>query len=964
MTQGHGNGPTGPASSTSRGGARPSGRRRLRAAGGVALVVGLAATLPRSLPAQAPAGAPDLLKQANKALAGSAPGDQPADLKARADHAVWSVFTGELAADPESATLFTGAVDQLEGGLSELDGVLGELASDPAEEQRLTREQPALAMRLDAARIRRERAAGALELARESERERLSQLRELVRAYRDVANALAVSNAHFLVGNADESRADYERASQRLGELEQVVAKRRDFYLFDDEPALGEKDELPLVTSAPEPFSKDMKAHLTALQALAAYRLAVADAGAADASALEAAVKLAESAAGTDPKNPIALYVLAAAHRQLGLSATAADPISAEGHRQAGPHFQDARTAMRDFRDAVASSPAPEALRGAAAEVAGWARELDEREGPGEFLARADRLTSEGLLPEAHTELGRGLSQHRAGPLLLARLETGRRGELDLPGAREEFRRGGEEGLLDASDPQAALVGAKLALAEIWRRVTASLEGLDPSARAGLLADLDAQRQALARAETALEGGDAALRAQVRAHAALAVALRAMVDPSPDAPGQQAALRQAEDSAKALGTLLEQAEGAVAIALREAVVAARLAQGYLVVRILPDYRDAAANAFAAAADEQARLPFRSSALKAFGSPLITALLSRPEGQAIRRAYAEGRLRRVATRLLDASIAQAFGDPGSAADEMATALDSARSTTQTALSDSAPLDAGGLLEQGDAAQANDAMIESLRSFSVLSFLRAGRTGRAMVEAVTAALGDDAPDVDEATADAVLTPQVVDRAIRAADEPLEAYALAASVEARASAQADPGEAARWFALASQAHRRAKALFDDDPATRRRYPRQAASNERSLARLASPRPDLDEARRLRQENQAGRALALLREAIKRHPAAPEVRAELALAIRDQVDLGQADPSQLREALAGLPPSRAGLPPEVELVRAELHERLGEPERALASYRSVLASTDRPEDRVRATSRLAVLAARVGRD
>jgi hypothetical protein len=933
-------------------------RRSLRwcAAGLAGLLLGLAGPAWRGALAEEPPNGIDLARAAAGALAKATLGDATTPA-GRADRASWSLIAGELAADPNGPRAFTGAIDLLADGLKELDSLVRELASDPDLERAIAG-KPEVAMRLDAARVRRERAAATLDQAREQERARLAQLRELVRAYRDAANALAVSNAHVLLGDDEAARSAYARAVDKLAELEAVVSRRRDYYLFSDEPALGDaaSPDPAFITSAPEPFAPEIRPHLVALQALAAYRLATGRAGQPDGEGLVTALKLADAAPAANGRpSPLAAYVRAGAHRGLALAETAADPLAAAAHDRARPHCEAARAALKE-RDGLGLREAA-ALRGVQSECATWARELAA---PEPFLERARELTAQGRAADAHAELGRGLAHHRAAPLLLARLEAARRAGTDLDSAASEYRRGCDEALLDPSDARTRLVGAKLGLAACWKQATEALERLGAVERQELLERIASNERLLEPAAGVDPSGPEAERFAYRA---LAVALRAMVDPGPEGrPRQEAALREARTAAAELNRRLPGEAAEAQLASREALVACRLAQGYLALRVLPDYRDDAANAFAAAADEQARLPFQTSALKVFGSPLVTALLSRPEGQAMRLAHEERQIRQVLTRFLDGAFAQAAGNRQTAARQMAGALELAGAAGGL-LAPGTPLDAGHLLDSGDDSDAKQAILRTLRSYAALGYAQAGQGSRALAEAIRACLGDVLPTAGDAATTAAITPARVEQAIHASEDPLLAYALGTALEVQAASQPAADAARTWFQLALQAHRRARTLFEAAPAEAQRHAAPADANARALARLESPASDLEQAHRLCQTDRAGEAVALLREAMRRHPAAPAVRAELAGALRDQVVIGQAPATLLREALAVLDVPGAA-PPEIALLQGEIHERLGEPGPALRSYRAVLTGSATPEQRAQARSRAALLAARYERE
>jgi tetratricopeptide (TPR) repeat protein len=900
---------------------------------------------------------PKGLKDAATFMSKSAAAVPNADLKGRIKHAAWSLVVGELAIDPQRGMLYSAGVDVLGSGLAELDRIEAELKADPLKEKEIST-SPVLAMQLDGARVRRERVEAKLNLSRKEERERLAQLREIVSAYRDVANVLAVSNAHFLTGDFESTRSTNQEASKKLADLEAIVNHRRDYYLFSDEPDLNAaaSSELKFVTSAPQPFSDDMKPHMAALQALAIYRLATGGPEPPEAKLLESAQTLAERALGNGPdKNVIALYVLGNVRRELGLLLTAKEPLDSQAHRGAAPLFEAARESFKTLQSMRAKHPEP--LKGIGAEVDQHVRELSS---PDVFLAEAERLTLAGRLVEAHSLLGRGMRYHRSAPLLIARLETARRAELDLDTASDELKLGTTAGLIREDDPQGRLIASKLALARAWRIATSSLEKMGIRERSDLENAVVAQQQALDR----IAAAEPEMTLQLRAYSSFAGALRSMVNPTPDAERQEVELRQAAGAASGLLAQLaeEKREGWASVSLREALVACRLAQGFLAVRVLPSYRDDAINAFAAAADEQVKLPYQGTTLKVLGSPLVTAMLSRPEGQSIRLAQEERQLRQVIARFLEGAFSQSLGSDSGAASQMAAALDEIQGMAGNLPSDATPLDAGRMLDRSDTADARKSTFRQIRSFSVLSFVKAGQVRRGLVEAVRTVAGDDLPALSEEAAFQAITPDLLNRAVRGTTSPMEAFTLGAALEAQATSPQPGRVPSAWLAVALQAQTRAKALFDGSKATRDRFPELVALNSQAIRRLSSPEDDITEARRLRQQGRFPEATARLRFALVRHPAAPVVRAELALCLCDQVDLGQADASALDEALRSLQPYRGTAASGLALVIGDIEERLGRTDQALQSYRSVLARSQSVEERIKANARIAILVMRPG--
>ncbi|MGE5191591.1 MAG: hypothetical protein ACM3U2_03760, partial [Deltaproteobacteria bacterium] len=97
----------------------------------------------------------------------------------------------------------------------------------------------------------------------------------LNREYRALLQQMFQLQTELLLGRNEEVSKLGETASQHLATANRLVAARRDFYLFEDEPAVDEEGEreLKLTKHLAAPFSDDVQQHHEALRALALYRL-------------------------------------------------------------------------------------------------------------------------------------------------------------------------------------------------------------------------------------------------------------------------------------------------------------------------------------------------------------------------------------------------------------------------------------------------------------------------------------------------------------------------------------------------------------------------------------------------------------------------------------------------------------------------------------------------------------------
>lgn len=310
---------------------------------------------------------------------------QDSGLESRVRESTWRILLGELASD-KTLNLSSGAYDSLTRGLSELDQLLTELEKTPDLERKLST-QTQLAMRFDAAVARRSEAVAKKDLSRTEELARLSQVRELNRAYRTLIRHLISGQTESLLGQVGETARNGEEAGKQLTLAEQIVGKRRDFYLFEDEPAIeGNNSELKLIQELAGPYSDDVRRHQRALLGVTLCRLAM-QADPPSKEVLEAGLAQAEAALvdATAP-NAVALYAHGLASLELGRLLTQNEPFQQQSHLAASDLFRKSQESLLNARKAL-----PEQ-----AKLAELRSELDrliaEGTGPEVFLSRSLEL--------------------------------------------------------------------------------------------------------------------------------------------------------------------------------------------------------------------------------------------------------------------------------------------------------------------------------------------------------------------------------------------------------------------------------------------------------------------------------------------------------------------------------------------------------------------------------------------
>jgi hypothetical protein len=830
---------------------------------------------------------------------------------------VFRLVVGNLAGDPK-LKLPSETRAYLDDGLVQLEKLL----TDNDMQAKLAANAKLVA-RVDVALRLRPQLEKKRDLARKEERDRLNQLRDLAATYRDLTASLAAMNTYFVLGDHAGARKLHGEVESRLKKIEEVANRRVDYYLFKDEPKL-DAAEVKLLTAVAEPLARDLASHFRSLQGLMAFRLAT-DARTAMTAAqrrkgLEEALAEVEGVVADAGKaGLLAHYVDGVSRQELGLLATAENPLDAAAHRDAAAHFKAARASL----DRANARLADEAKTAAHLRA-----DLERR--------RAELASSKVFLDAADAAvLARGLLMHRDGKLIVAlaraRLRSG-----DAASALDLLQRAVRAGALEDDDRDGMLVRGRAVLTLAWDRLARGREKVPADERRALLEQLRDARGLLAKA-----GTDSAA-----AYIALSYAYASYLDPDADT----AEAKEAFGKLKDLVAALKEQPGA-----GEALVAARLAQGFLAIRFQPAYRDDALLAFAAAADEQARLP-GGQASKLFGSPVLAAMLSRPDMKGLKVAAEERQLRELVGRVAEGLAAMKLGAADAAAKQMKATL-----AQVEALSGDAPVDAGKLLDQREA-DARAALRTRARALAVLTLVAGNQPDVAALEALKLSTAK----LNVATADE-LTDAKVRQAAAGIDDPLASYALALAVEEHAATKLKPGSASARALLAEAARLQTgiKGQLAKSPPLRERYPQVELLTAQAIERLTRPGSYVARARQLRVGAQATDAVRVIEEGLRRHPGERDLQQERILAKLDEAELsGSHDRELLRKVVAeAAKASKDGVLKDARglIALGEAHERLGEYDDAIAAYRKALEAKPTEGDALRARVRISVLEARL---
>lgn len=859
----------------------------------------------------------------------------------------WRLLLGELAARPEW-TLSSGAYDALSNGLVELDGLVKQLEAEPELERQLVKDTQ-LTMRLDASLARRDAAAAKRDVSRASELERLQQLRELNQSYRDLTRQLVLLNSELVLGRADEVKKLGAEAAQTLTKVEEIAGRRRDFYLFQDEPLLeaDTSGELQVVKELLAPVAADVQTHHQALQAMMLNRLAELAPHDVRQNLLEEAAAMADAATKDVAKaSALAFYARGLSSRELGRLKTSTALLSTQAHADAAPQFLRAREAFAKARDKAREQQAAPAL------ITEIEQQLHELESPTKLLQSAAVLTQSGKLVEATRRLEFGLSLQRAEPILVALLEARTRtGE--APQELEKFlQQVTQEQAAQETRPPFQLLRGKVRVLAAWQQIQ---QQTDPKIalpeanwRQSEIARLNQAREDLLPAKQA---ADAPIQWQAEAYLSLAEAGLILID---GARPTAAAAAVAETLSAALENLTHAEPAASAgeqLQFREAILAGRLAQGYLSLRLAPDYRDSAQLAFAAAADAAAKLPYATKATALLGAPALQALWGREDASNLRLAQEERFLRQGLQRFLPAALALKFGS----SQQAAASLQGVMMELGRAEHHWSPQTALDIQETRDV---RDQLQAEGRVLAVMGLIGAEQYSVAL----RYALSKWYPDLtDEKLAN--LPVSDIQKSTSQINDPVLAFAVALAAEeyATRSLPATSKPCREYLTLALNLQRLAAQLLQQGAGQRERFPYLVQMTETAQSRLNSPDYYLNEAIRLRRELLLGEARTVLDAGTRRHPQARSLRDALIDTMIDEANLKpeKAEPL-LTEALQRLEESLKKdqtAPAATLLTLGNLREKVGKPQAAVVAYEQTLRAKPSPEQQLKARSRLVLL-------
>lgn len=862
----------------------------------------------------------------------------------RVRETTWRLLMGELAARAD-LSLSSEAYDALANGLEDLDGIVKQLEADRSLERQLAQDTQ-LTMRLDAAVARRDESAAKRDLSRASELDRLKQMREINQAYRDLTRQLVLLNTELILGRTEQVKALGAEAMQTLAKVEEIAGRRRDYYLFQDEPRLAGDDpgELTLIKELLAPIATDVRSHHQALRAMMLNRLASLAPHDVRKTLLEETAAMAESAIkGTPEPSVLALYAQAASLRDLGRIKTQGNLLKSEAHVDATAQFQRARETFAKARDKAREQQAATTL------VAELEQQFKDLESPDQILQNGTDLTQSGRLLEAIARLEFGLSIQRDESVIVALAEARLRAGINPDELETFLSQAVAEGALKDDEPTIQLLRGRARVLGVWQQINdANLAQKDNDWRKQFI-----ERLSLAQSDllSAIKSQTDLMRWQAEAYLALTEAGLLVLDSARSPTDATAILKKLPLAIDELTQAAGPATPADQVRFQEAVLAGRLAQGYLALRFAPDYRDSAQLAFAAAADVAAKLPYRTKSVGLLGAPALQALWGREDASNLKLAQEERFLRQGLQKLLPAALALKFGSSPQAASSLEQAINELTNAERT-WSPQAVLDARETLD------ARENLVAQGQVLTVLGLIGAEQPGLALRRALRTWY----PDLTNEGLETIALADVWKQASQTTN-PLFAFSLALASEEYATAKLSPdSEQCRGFLdLATQLQKHAAELLQKSAGQRDTFPYLEQMIAAARSRLGSPEFFLQEAIRLRHDLRLAEARSVLDAGTRRHPQARSLRDALVETLIDEASL---KPEQsvplIQQALKRLDASLVTdkSPPAATLLTlGSLRERTGLMQAAVEAYQQVLQGQSSPEQRLRARSRLALL-------
>ncbi|QDU17454.1 hypothetical protein CA11_52960 [Gimesia maris] len=871
-----------------------------------------------------------------------------ADIKSRVREVTWRLLAGEIASG-QNPGMFSSAYDMMTKGAKELDQLLTDLETSPNLERELAA-NPEIAVRLDTAQVRRSEVSEKQQLSRSEELARLSQLRDINRAYRALLKHLIAVQTESLLGQPNVVAEQGKLALEQFQNVEKTVNQRRDYYLFEDEPSLEKPaEELKIINEFAAPYTNDALTHEQALLGLALVNLATTT-GQSNREVLEAALIQADAAVNRMPNpDPIALYIRGLCRLELGRELTFAAPFKKTLHSQARDWFQKAQ---QDLSQAKASLSPDNQKSELTTKIEGYLQEL---EGIDRFQIQADQFIEQGNPDAAAAILFRGSTLHFSPALAVRWIDLHwRSGKSTFAELSKQASMAVQEGLVTENQIELLSLLGRVGILHAWSLISDNSEKDSFQIRRKQAQKILATGRSDLTNAMQISDITPKLKRELQAFYALSEAMLILLDTDQDPAQAKNILVEIPVFVRELQNDLTKADGLNRYQLLEAIQLAKIAEGYLTLRLLPDPAEKAQAAFATAMDTAARLPGGSQRLMPSGAATLRAILSREDHSDQRIAQEERQLRSTLQKIIPALASVSVGDPEIIAQTLSSSL--------TEVQQNKPAwDPQQQFDPRDIIGARDGVETDLRAVTVLSLIAAKQRESALhtmlkkwfPELKMSQLGQlDWSDVRKKYSDS--------------NDPMSSYALGAALEEYAVTELNLDHQLHPILLkeALVCYKYSNELFESSILWRERWPflKQLAVAGRD--RLINENTALEHAIAFRASLHIQEARETLQDSLKRHPESILIREELIAILMDEAMLSPKNKtkilSQALEQIEQAKQTNGRLSAGSLAILGDLQEQFARWDAAAASYRKLAELTDDRSLKIKAESRLAIIMAR----
>ena len=629
-------------------------------------------------------------------------------------------------------------------------------------------------------------------------KQRHDELRKLTHIYRDASEKLTVAMTKFLLKEDENAEKAMQDAVTAVTEAKELLEKAQDLFLVSPEPNVQQKfPEL----KQPDLIvfnKKSHRGHLLATKAFLSLETVLRKKTKIDVKAIETqSIPDAKVAQAVDPgtENLLADYTLLLANEAVGAGIAGVDVTNNGTHAKAAQFLKEAKkqaeNASKVARERSAKDATAKKMLAPLIEVVD--RHIAELTDPKVFLDRARDMTSptdpnsqQGDPEKAYAELIKGLERHQDPNLVYEAALAMLRAGFPIQEIEAKYNKDWQTNQAVPDDNyRTYLVQGRILLQKLQQLTS---KAMMPDAAAKI--DKMVTDKQISRAFSA-----ALNRANIPPHTHLcmayhsySLALEAQIQMLPEDELIRADKQVRLAIPSLTKALQDGAPGINKIDLQEGLIVGYLAAGHLAVLLDRDYEMSAVPAFAAALQENSKLPFGSGQWSgSLGSPLLLALKRRSAAKALAYAEKERKLRRA----MDAFVRGAFALEWKGYPNAVSLMTKGMDNLDTDSGEESPFDS--IQYKTEYTSQRETIRDDLLSYKALSEIILNESEKKSPDQTIVALlryltkeelpGD--PDIVLQTYDRGKLDQILAAAKRDARSPLLLYALARGYYARTSA-----------------------------------------------------------------------------------------------------------------------------------------------------------------------------------